>query len=99
MTTSQGTLFGALFDHGAAGLDDNAWLQALLDAEAALARALERAGLAPFGAGAAVTAVAHADAFDAAAIGSQAAAAGNPVPPLVRALTDRVPEFAASAVH
>ncbi len=99
MTTGRDSLFGALFDHGATGIGDGAWLQAMLDAEAGLARALERAGLAPAGAGAAITAAARADRFDLAAIGREAAAAGNPVPALVRALTSRVPEFAASTVH
>lgn len=99
MTTSRGSLFGALFARGQTDVSDMAWLQAMLDAEAALARALERAGLAPAGAGATVTAAARAGDYDVAAIGGQAAAAGNPVPALVRALTGRVPEFAASAVH
>jgi 3-carboxy-cis,cis-muconate cycloisomerase len=99
MTTSRGTLFGALFDHGQAAIDDEAWLRAMLTAEAGLARALEQAGLAPAGAGAAVTAAAASPDFDLAAIGAQAAAAGNPVPALVRVLTSRVPEFAKSSVH
>ena len=43
---------------------ETAWLQAMLDTEAALARALERAGLAAEGAGAAVTAAAVAGNFD-----------------------------------
>ncbi len=42
-------LFGGLFARGQAGTGDQAWLQAMLDTEAALARALERAGLAPAG--------------------------------------------------
>jgi 3-carboxy-cis,cis-muconate cycloisomerase len=71
----------------------------MLDAEAALARAAERAGLAPAGAGAAVTAAARAERFDPAGIGAQAALTGNPVPALVRALTSQVPEFARPAVH
>jgi 3-carboxy-cis,cis-muconate cycloisomerase len=99
MTTSRGLLFGALFGHGQSDVGDVAWLQAMLDAEAGLARALERAGLAPAGAGEAVTAAARAGDYDLAAIGAQAAGAGNPVPALVRALTGRVPAFAASAVH
>ena len=45
-------LFGGLFGHGAADVGDRAWLQAMLDTEAALARALERAGLADPGTGA-----------------------------------------------
>jgi 3-carboxy-cis,cis-muconate cycloisomerase len=99
VTTGRDGLYAALFDHGAAGVDDVAWLQAMLDAEAGLARALERAGLVPAGAGAAVTAAARAPDFDAAQIGRQAAATGSPVPALVRALSDRVPRSAASAVH
>ena len=39
-------LFGGLFGRGAVGIGDRDWLQAMLDTEAALARALERAGLA-----------------------------------------------------
>jgi 3-carboxy-cis,cis-muconate cycloisomerase len=99
MTTIRGTLFGGLFGRGETDVGDLDWLQAMLDAEAGLARALERAGLAPAGAGMAVTAAATAADFDLAAIGAQAAAAGNPVPALVRALTARVPDFAASTVH
>ncbi len=99
MTTSRGTLFGALFGRGRSDVGDAAWLQAMLNAEAGLARALERAGLAPAGAGDAVTAAAQVGNYDVAAIGAAAAAAGNPVPALVRALSGRVPEFAASTVH
>ncbi|HEY4851203.1 MAG TPA: lyase family protein, partial [Streptosporangiaceae bacterium] len=65
----------------------------------ALARALERAGLAEPGAGAAVTAAAQADAFDAAELGRKAALTGNPVPALVRELRGIVPPGAAGAVH
>jgi 3-carboxy-cis,cis-muconate cycloisomerase len=92
-------LFSALFDRGAAPTGDVAWLQAMLDTEAALARALEAAGQAPAGSGAAVTAVARARNFDLARLGREAALTGNPVPPLVRALTALVPEPAAAAVH
>ena len=86
-------LFAGIFGRGGAGTGDEAWLQAMLDAEAALARALERAGLAEPGAGAEVTAAARAAAFDAAELGRQAALTGNPVPPLVRALTAAVPPW------
>jgi 3-carboxy-cis,cis-muconate cycloisomerase len=100
MTDSEsGGLFSALFGRGGVAAGDAAWLQAMLDAEAALARALERAGLAPPGAGAAVTQAARADRFDAAQLGAQAALTGNPVPALVRALTGQVPDFARPAVH
>jgi 3-carboxy-cis,cis-muconate cycloisomerase len=92
-------IFSGLFDRGAAGTGDQAWLQAMLDTEAALARAAERAGLVAAGSGAAVTAAARAERFDSAEIGRIAAEAGNPVPALVRALTAIVPPEAAAAVH
>src|ERR1035441_9258398 len=57
--THQG-LFAGIFGRGGVDTGDEAWLQALLDTEAALARALERAGLAEPGAGATVTAAAPA---------------------------------------
>ena len=97
--SSHDGLFGELFGRGPAGPSDQDWLQALLDTEAALARAAERAGLAPAGAGAAVTAVARADRFDAAELGRQAVLIGNPVAALVRALSDLVPADAREAVH
>ena len=98
MHTSQG-LFDGVFGRGAVDTSDQAWLQAMLDTEAALARALEQAGMAPPGAGAAVTAAARAEAFDAAELGRQAALTGNPVPALVRALTRTLPAGPAGAVH
>ena len=39
MARPQGTLFGGVFGRGAVATGDMAWLQALLDAEAGLARA------------------------------------------------------------
>jgi hypothetical protein len=45
-----GALFSGVFTRGGVDVSDAAWLQAMLDAEAALARALERAGLAAAGA-------------------------------------------------
>jgi 3-carboxy-cis,cis-muconate cycloisomerase len=101
-------LFGALFGRGRVGgglmdgplrVDDTAWLQALLDAEAGLARAVERAGLVPAGAGAAVTEAARAADFDLDQLGGLAALTGNPVPGLARELARRVPRSAARAVH
>jgi 3-carboxy-cis,cis-muconate cycloisomerase len=71
----------------------------MLDAEAGLARALERAGLAPAGAGEAVTAAARAGNFDPNELGGLAALTGNPVPGLARALARQVPQTAVSAVH
>jgi 3-carboxy-cis,cis-muconate cycloisomerase len=98
-TSSSGGLFSALFGRGAVATDDFSWLQAMLDAEAALARALERAGLAPAGAGAEVTAQAEAGNFDIAELGREAALTGNPVPALVRALSGLVAQDAREAVH
>jgi 3-carboxy-cis,cis-muconate cycloisomerase len=92
-------LFGEVFARGGADTGDAAWLQAMLDAEAGLARALERAGLAPAGSGEAVTAAAQADNFRIEELGELAALPGNPVPGLARALARRVPQTAAGAVH
>jgi 3-carboxy-cis,cis-muconate cycloisomerase len=102
-------VFDGVFGRGAAATDGHAWLRAMLDIEAALARALERAGLAPAGAGAAVTAAAASAAASAAgsadgpfgpgALGRQAALFGNPVPGLVAALRKAVPPGAADTVH
>ena len=92
-------LFDGVFARGGADTGDQAWLTAMLQTEAALARALERAGLAPPGAGAAVTEAARAGAIDAAELGRQAALTGNPVPALVRALARCVPAYAAATVH
>src|SRR5438309_3348480 len=92
-------LFGGVFARGGVEAGDTAWLQAMLDAEAGLARALERAGLAPAGAGEAVTAAARAGNFNPNELGELAALTGNPVPGLARALARRVPQTAVGAVH
>ncbi|HUY46428.1 MAG TPA: 3-carboxy-cis,cis-muconate cycloisomerase [Streptosporangiaceae bacterium] len=92
-------LFDGVFGRGAVDTSDRAWLQAMLDTEAALARALEEAGMAAPGAGAAVTDAAQVSAFDAAELGRQAALTGNPVPALVRELSRMLPPGAAAAVH
>jgi len=92
-------LFGGVFARGGVEAGDTAWLQAMLDAEAGLARALERAGLAPAGSGEAVTAAARAENFDPNELGGLAALTGNPVPGLARALARQVPQTAVSAVH
>jgi 3-carboxy-cis,cis-muconate cycloisomerase len=92
-------LFGGVFARGGVEADDTAWLQAMLDTEAALARALEQAGMAPAGAGEAVTATARAANFDVDQLGELAALTGNPVPGLARELARRVPQAAVSAVH
>ena len=95
----RGVLFGGVFRRGGVDSGDHAWLRAMLDVEAALARAVERAGLAPGGAGAAVTKAAVPENFDLAELGELAALTGNPVPALSRALARQVPRPAAGAVH
>ena len=92
-------LFGGVFARGGVEADDTAWLQAMLDAEAGLARALERAGMAPAGSGEAVTAAAQAASFEVDELGELAGLTGNPVPGLARELARRVPPAAVSAVH
>ena len=92
-------MFGGVFARGSAIIDDRAWLQAMLDAEAGLARALERAGLAPAGAGEAVTRAARANDFDIAELGDLSALTGNPVPGLARALAVKVGGQQGRAVH
>jgi 3-carboxy-cis,cis-muconate cycloisomerase len=92
-------LFGGVFARGGVEAGDAAWLQAMLDAEAGLARALERAGLAPAGAGEAVTVAARAGNFNPNELGGLAALTGNPVPGLARSLARQVPQTAVSAVH
>ncbi|HYY77704.1 MAG TPA: 3-carboxy-cis,cis-muconate cycloisomerase [Actinomycetes bacterium] len=100
-SAAAGGLFGGVFARGpvAARVGDQALLQALLDAEAALARASAAAGVVPTEAAEAIAGACDAGGFDAAALGRQAAAAGNPVVPLVRALAERLPDGAARHVH
>ena len=80
-------------------LSDRAWLQAMLDAEAALAAAEARAGVIPGEAAEAIAAACRAEQFDPAELGEQGRAPGNPVEPLVRALTAAVDGEAARYVH
>ncbi|MER5939197.1 3-carboxy-cis,cis-muconate cycloisomerase [Streptomyces sp. NPDC001928] len=76
-----------------------AWLQALLDAEAALTRAQAALDLAPAEAGAAVTEAADAGRFDVRSLAERARAGGNPVIPLVGDLTKAVGEEYGPYVH
>jgi len=78
---------------------DTAFLRALLDAEAALTRAQAALGLAPEAAARAVTGAAVADRFDARTLAEEARAGGNPVIPLVAALTRAVGEEHGPYVH
>jgi 3-carboxy-cis,cis-muconate cycloisomerase len=83
----------------AAETSDRAWLQAMLDVEAALARAQARAGLLSADDAHAIAAACDAGRYDAGAIGAEAVRSGNPVVPLVAALTDAVEGRAAGQVH
>jgi 3-carboxy-cis,cis-muconate cycloisomerase len=82
-----------------AATGDHAFLQAMLDAEAALVRAQAELGLAPAEAADAVTAAARADRFDARSLALQARAGGNPVIPLVADLAQAVPGEVRDHVH
>ncbi|MFE2922826.1 3-carboxy-cis,cis-muconate cycloisomerase [Streptomyces goshikiensis] len=85
-----------------AAVGDLAWLQAMLDAEAALARAQARLGTMPKEAARAITEAARAEHIDASAVARGSRETANPVVGLVRALTDLVAERdpeAAEYVH
>ncbi|MEU8655044.1 3-carboxy-cis,cis-muconate cycloisomerase [Streptomyces sp. NPDC048737] len=71
-------------------VSETAWLQSLLDAEAALARAQAALGTVPVRAARAITRAARAERFDPRALAVQARETANPVVGLVRALTDAV---------
>ncbi|MDT0328321.1 lyase family protein [Nocardiopsis lambiniae] len=71
-------------------VDDEAWLRALLAAEAALARAQARLGTVPAEAAEVVTEVARSDVFDVRAIALAARESANPVVAVVGALTRAV---------
>ncbi|MER6419949.1 3-carboxy-cis,cis-muconate cycloisomerase [Streptomyces sp. NPDC001137] len=83
----------------ASATGDTAFLQALLDAEAALTRAQSALGLAPSEAAAAVTEAAVAARFDVRSLAERARAGGNPVIPLVADLTKAVGEEYGPYVH
>ncbi|MBA2442609.1 MAG: 3-carboxy-cis,cis-muconate cycloisomerase [Rubrobacter sp.] len=85
---------------------DTAWLGAMLEAEGALAVALARAGLVPEAEAEEIRRCCEADRFadrlDPEELGREGRAAGNPVVPLVQALTEAVSgvsEEAARHVH
>lgn len=94
-------LFSGLLARGAVAdaVSDRAWLGAMLETEAALARAGAAAGLIPPSAAEAIGAACQPSKFDATGLGQQSAASGNPVVPLVRALAMAVPPDAAGYVH
>ena len=94
-------LFGGIYARGPAAVEltDGAWLQAMLDVEAALARACARENLVPAPAADEIAATCRAERFDIVAIGREAALHATPVVPLVRALREAVGEGVARWVH
>lgn len=98
---SESELFGPIFAPDALleAVSDRAWLQAMLDAEAALARSQAGAGMISASDAEDIASVCEASRFDAAELGRGGRAAGNPVVPLVKALTAEVPGEAARQVH
>src|SRR5215213_8935649 len=99
-----GEIFRPIFvpDEFREAISGRSWLQAMLDAEAALATAEARAGLIPHEAAAAIASCCEATNFDTEELGRKGRVAGNPVPPLVEALTaavSNVSEEAARYVH
>jgi 3-carboxy-cis,cis-muconate cycloisomerase len=93
--------FAAIFvpDELEDALSDRAWLEAMLDAERALANAGALAGVVPAVAAAAIAEQCDADRFDVAELARQGRDAGNPVEPLVRALRERVGDEHGAYVH
>jgi 3-carboxy-cis,cis-muconate cycloisomerase len=96
-----GELFAPIFvpDAIREAVSSRAWLQAMLDAERALAAAQARAGVIPQDAASAIAEVCRAERFDAEQIGHQGRAAGNPVVPLVAALREMAPGDSGGFVH
>jgi 3-carboxy-cis,cis-muconate cycloisomerase len=96
-----GGLFDAVLARGPvrALTADGAWLQAMLDAEAALAWALADTGRTGADEARAIAEQCRAERFDIGAIGVAAADGGNPVIPLVAALRAAVGSPAAPVVH
>src|SRR5713101_4935640 len=78
-------------------MDDRARLQRMLDFEAALARAEAAVGIIPASAVDAITGACRVERYDIATLGEAAAAAGNLVVPLVKALTAEVAKTDAAA--
>src|SRR4051812_40318587 len=80
-------------------ISDRSVVTAMLRFESELAAAQAGPGLVPAEAAAAIAAAASGLTIDPAELGRQAVGAGNPVNPLVRQLTEAVPESARAFVH
>jgi 3-carboxy-cis,cis-muconate cycloisomerase len=94
-------LFDALYARGpvAASVDGRAWLGAMLEVEAALARACAAEGLIPAASASVIAEACDADRFDLHAIAAEAGASATPVIAIVAALRAAVGEQVAPHVH
>ena len=80
-------------------VSDRAWLQGMLDAERALARAGAAVGLVPQIAATKISEACRTELFDAARLAEDGRRVGNPAEPLVRELRAAVGDEAADFVH
>src|SRR5256714_7952579 len=94
-------LFGPMFstDRMLAAVSETAWVQAMLDVEAALARAEARVGVIAADAPDRIADHCKVAEFDVARLGRDAVRSANPVVPLVEALRAAVPREVATFVH
>jgi 3-carboxy-cis,cis-muconate cycloisomerase len=101
MSESSEDLFGPIFIpvEFREAVSGGAWLEAMLEAEAALARAEARVGLIPAEAAETIAGCCDAGRFDPEEIGGGGRSAGNPAVPLVRALTEAVAEVSEDAAR
>lgn len=98
---SPGGLFSGLFvpEPIREATSEGAWLQAMLDAESALAAAEAETGLIPKDAADAIAAACDGGGLDPEEIARDGRSSGNPVVPLVAALREKVGGEAAGFVH
>ena len=80
-------------------VSDRAWLQGMLDAEHALAKAGAAVGILPEGAARRIGEACRAEFYDVARLAEEGRSPGNPAEPLVRALREAAGEDAADYVH
>ena len=101
MSTSLSPLLAPMLSSPAmrAVCDDVAYLQHMLDFEAALARAEAAIGVIPAGAAGPIAQACRAETFDLAALAEAATRSGNLAIPLVKALTAGVAQADAEAAH
>src|ERR1700693_1223875 len=101
MSTSLSPLLAPMLSSAAmrAVCDDVAYLQNMLDFEAALARAEAAAGVIPASAAGPIANACKAGAFDLATLAQAATRSGNLALPLVKALTSDVPKADAEAAR